>query len=592
MSMTRILKSRPVQSTWWHSTTCMMALTAGALAFANPAAAQDVTLDSHDGVISIQGKLIEYDDVHFIVEGDLGRMKVARRDVVCNGAGCPAEEKVEVASANGRQVVLKAIDGDTQVVGDLVTIEPKHYIIRNMLGEFRIAIANVECHGNACPNVEFYDPQFAIHGATPAVSSMMAEMLRGFAAAKGHEFELEEDNGVPQIARMYDTTNGRELVAEVNLVIADFQKSVNALSEQSVDISVLDEAAIQLSGEALPDGLAQTLLAYDGQVIVANRDNPVRNLDLNEIKGILSGDLENWKPLGAGDFPISVHMVSDAKDDGRAKLWLSSTAGASADGITRHATEAEVIAAVEADRNAIGLVNRSSATLQHARMMGLRKSCGLTAQPTDFDMRINHYPLTHAVYAFGREAGMHPVAGEFMDWAQSSEAQGYTSRAGYASTKLQRMKIQDMGVAVVHTAAVEPDFSGPEFSAMMRELRTADRLSITFRFRPGSASLDDVSVRNVQDLVRRLRQSEFDGQEVMLVGFADSVGPAGRNSVLSTRRAKTVQDLLTAELSPSELERFNVAAMGYGEQMPLDCNDTDAGRSNNRRVEVWVRVAS
>ena len=199
-----------------------------------------------------------------------------------------------------------------------------------------------------------------------------------------------------------------------------------------------------------------------------------------------------------------------------------------------------------------------------------------------------NYPYAQPVLAYGLDGSMHPFARDFLNWTQGASAQRAIKAHGFASTALQRMKIQDMGVAVVHNAAVEPDFDGNEFSAMMAELRAADRLSITFRFRPGSATLDDESAQNIERLAERLRQNEFDNQEVLLVGFADSIGPSDRNSVLAKRRADTVRDILAANFDGNAAQQ--IKALSFGEQMPLDCNDTDAGRANNRRVEVWVRV--
>ena len=207
-------------------------------------------------------------------------------------------------------------------------------------------------------------------------------------------------------------------------------------------------------------------------------------------------------------------------------------------------------------------------------------------------MQIGQYPATNPVYAFGRSSGIHPVAASFVAWMQTPEAQQLTGRSGFVGTQLQRERMEDLGVAVIHTAAEEPDFDGAEFSSMMRELRDADRLSIVFRFLPGSATLDEASRQNVKDLAGRLRRSEFDGQEVLMVGFADSIGPADRNTVLSGRRAQAVLDVLKAEFDNETLARLNLQSLSFGEQMPLDCNETDDGRANNRRVEVWVRTAS
>jgi phosphate transport system substrate-binding protein len=444
--------------------------------------------------------------------------------------------------------------------------------------------------------VEFYDPQFAIHSATPEVRRMVANLLQGYAETNGHEYEADSDEGLPGTVRLYEKDD-RDLIAEISLITEDPRSAIQALSENTPDISIVDQqqftSQLPIVENVDPANLEQVLLAYDGTVLIGHQENPVQDLDVLDIAQIWNGTNNSWRSLGGGDFPIAVHMVGESATTGSdAKLWLSTFGQSNLNGIVTHNTEAEVIEAVQADRNAIGVVHRAAAQMHHAKMFDLRKSCGLTASPTDFDMQIEHYPLSLPVNAYGQSASMHPVAKSFLDWAQTFEAQRHVAPQGFVSTQLQRTKMRDMGVSIIHTAAVEPDFDGREFASMMRELRDADRLSISFRFLPGSSSLDDESVENIKDLATRLRRSEFDGQEVLLVGFADSVGPADRNTVLSERRAEAVRTVLEAEFEAETRDKLNIQVLSFGEQMPLDCNDTDDGRANNRRVEVWTRVAN
>lgn len=578
----------------------ILALTLGAttLATANSAIAQEVPyvrIEMPEHNISIEGNLVGFDDDVFYIEGELGTLRIARTTAVCIGIGCP-EGDTSTRPTAVREVALRSLDGETEIRGELVNVDGRHYVIRNRLGEFRVLKSDVECGGAACPDVEIYNPQFAIHGATPEVRFLAADMLRGYAAANNHQFEIDLNEGVPQKVWLM-SSDSQEVVAEVDLILEDPKDALQVFSENAPDISILDAQQFnsQLSNvdDVDPTLLEKSLVAYDGLVVVGNRANPVRDLDFNELNSVWGGTVSSWRSLGGGDYPISVHMVSeDATTGNDAQIWLSNFGQSDLGDIVRHETEADVLEAVESDRNAIGIVHRAAAVSQHAKMLDLRKTCGLTSSPTSFDMQIAQYPLTQPVYAFGRTSGMHPVAQSFMAWTQSPEAQQLAGKSGFVGTALQRMKMQDMGVAVIHTAAVEPDFDGNEFSSMMRELRDADRLSISFRFLPGSATLDEASVQNVKDLAGRLRRSEFDGQEVLLVGFADSIGPADRNTALSQRRAQTVQNVLEQEFDPETLARLNVQSLSFGEQMPLDCNETDSGRANNRRVEVWVRTAS
>jgi OOP family OmpA-OmpF porin len=65
-------------------------------------------------------------------------------------------------------------------------------------------------------------------------------------------------------------------------------------------------------------------------------------------------------------------------------------------------------------------------------------------------------------------------------------------------------------------------------------------------------------------------------------GHTDSRGSDEYNQGLSERRAKAVRDYLVAKgVAPSQL-----TSRGYGESRPIASNETDAGRAENRRVDI------
>ncbi len=67
-------------------------------------------------------------------------------------------------------------------------------------------------------------------------------------------------------------------------------------------------------------------------------------------------------------------------------------------------------------------------------------------------------------------------------------------------------------------------------------------------------------------------------------GHTDSVGTDDYNQKLSERRAASVRDYLTS----NGINAANVEAIGMGKANPVASNDTAAGRSQNRRVEMVV----
>lgn len=77
---------------------------------------------------------------------------------------------------------------------------------------------------------------------------------------------------------------------------------------------------------------------------------------------------------------------------------------------------------------------------------------------------------------------------------------------------------------------------------------------------------------------------EYPDRNVMIEGFTDSVGPEDYNEQLSRERANSVRRaLLNKGISSSRIQ-----IRGYGERYPVASNETEAGRQQNRRVEVII----
>jgi len=242
------------------------------------------------------------------------------------------------------------------------------------------------------------------------------------------------------------------------------------------------------------------------------------------------------------------------------------------------------------DRGGIGFVGRWLARTNDVNLLAICETCGLLSPPTDFRMKIEGYAPSRRLYAYTRPGETHAEAQAFLDWTLTGDAQAYIKESHFIDRELERMRLEDMGMMLVHTAAVEPDFNGPQYSDMMRQLRGADRLSISFRFNPGSSALDVESIRNVQELAERMEAGEFEGLEVLLVGFADSIGDRVRNTRLAQSRANAVRDILESSLSGSAVADLSLVPLSFGELLPLSCNDAEVGRARNRRVEVWLRL--
>ncbi|SEJ86735.1 Outer membrane protein OmpA [Pseudomonas linyingensis] len=97
-----------------------------------------------------------------------------------------------------------------------------------------------------------------------------------------------------------------------------------------------------------------------------------------------------------------------------------------------------------------------------------------------------------------------------------------------------------------------------------------------------SATLTPAAEATLDTVVEKLR-----GADVLAIrvdGHTDSVGSDAYNQGLSERRAASVVDYLIGQGVAAE----KLSSQGFGESKPIEDNGTDAGRAQNRRVEIHV----
>lgn len=99
-------------------------------------------------------------------------------------------------------------------------------------------------------------------------------------------------------------------------------------------------------------------------------------------------------------------------------------------------------------------------------------------------------------------------------------------------------------------------------------------------FETGQAELRVGAHDNLSEVVDLL-QSEPD-KKIRIEGHTDSVGSAEANLLLSEQRANAVREALES----LGIAADRVTSTGLGEDFPIESNETEEGRSQNRRVDV------
>ncbi|WP_298224539.1 OmpA family protein [Flavobacterium sp.] len=102
------------------------------------------------------------------------------------------------------------------------------------------------------------------------------------------------------------------------------------------------------------------------------------------------------------------------------------------------------------------------------------------------------------------------------------------------------------------------------------------------RFDFNKSTLTAQAKTNLDKLVKVF--TEYPDTNIVIYGYTDSSGADDYNLKLSDQRAASVKAYLTKK----GLSAARFTTTGMGEADPIESNETDAGRSKNRRVEFAI----
>lgn len=435
-------------------------------------------------------------------------------------------------------------------------------------------------------------PSLRFAGSNTIGARLIPELARLHLESSGHREIL---------ARQGETAEDRILSAvapdgsEAAVAVSSHGSGTafSALKAGAADLGMSSRPARPEELEAFaPSGLEAHVLGLDGVSVIVHPGNPVENLTLAQIREIFSGAAADWSAFAPGaSGPIQV-LARDA-NSGTYETFRSLAMGGEpmVETARRFESNADLAASVAKDPQAIGFVGGAPGG---ARPLAIRQDCGLISSPEAYALKTEEYPLSRRLFLYNDPTRTPAAAEAFVAFALSEAAapalaasefmdlEVVESAPGYGGEAIQRMVLladkSDAGLGDMQAFA--------RFAASPE----ARRLSVTFRFKFGSADLDERAAPDVQRLAawwRGLKERQPQ-RRLAVLGFADGVGPYAVNRRLSLERARAVEAELAAAGLKADL------AEGWGEIAPVAC-DWDAqgrlnelGQSKNRRVEVWI----
>ena len=490
----------------------------------------------------------------------------------------------------GPNVSLVSRDGSTTIDGELLDYDGRAYTLRTAVGTVRIDAAQVSCIGEGCPGQGGGGGNVELAGSNVIGDGLMGALIEGYGDSLNATVLREVGAGINEhVYRVVDGAGGE--IATIGVSAHGTATGYPALADGSAAIAL---ASAQMSGaeagvDDLRDSPGELILALDGLVAIVHPDNPVQAVTLDQLAAIFAGRITDWVELGGREQAINLY-ASD-RNSGTLqtfedlvlrprRLTLADTAELLED----HADLSDL---VSIDPGGIGVT--SFAYARGARPLAIRQPCGLISPPTTFAIKTEEYPLGRRLYAYAPAELQTGRSTALMEFALSDAAQPLIGEAGFVDRSIETQSIEVQGGRLANSITSQGDFSLPVFREMLAELKDGERLSITFRFNPGSSQLETRSQSEAERFAKLLADGVYRGKDVLLVGFADSVGDFNVNRGLAERRAQSVLDTFIASLPPGALDTVPILVQSYGELTPVGCNEIPQGRELNRRVEVWVR---
>ena len=345
-----------------------------------------------------------------------------------------------------------------------------------------------------------------------------------------------------------------------------------ALAENNCDIGMAsrkikpEEAAKLTTLGDMASVASEHVLGLDGIAVIVNATNPSDKLDKEKIMRIFTGEITDWSQVGSSSGAIKIYARNDNSGTYDTFKSLVLAGKPLAPGALRIEDSKALSDAVAADPNGIGFIGLPY--IQSAKPIAVSDKGTLSLLPTRLTVSTEDYLLSRRLYLYTSANPGNKYTRQFIAFALSKKGQDVVGASGFVAQN-------------VTQEAQKVSYRAPgDYQWLTKD---ANRLSLDFRFQSGQTDLDNKAKIDLDRVVSLIADLNIPQDKVMLFGFSDSIGSPTANQALSLNRAQAVAEQFA-------LRGMNPAIVrGYGSGLAVASDDTDEGRSRNRRVEIWVK---
>lgn len=185
---------------------------------------------------------------------------------------------------------------------------------------------------------------------------------------------------------------------------------------------------IGLSSRGLKDeekaNLTETVIAIDGIAVIVNNENPVVDLTVEQIAGLYTGEITNWKDVGGSDAPVVCigREAASGTRDGFESITKTAEKCVYSQELT---STGDVIQTVSSNPNAIGYASLASVndTVKTVSVEGV--------VPSDDTILNGEYKIQrNFVLVTKKDSELTGAAKDFFDFCTGRDGAEYIAKAG------------------------------------------------------------------------------------------------------------------------------------------------------------------
>lgn len=171
-------------------------------------------------------------------------------------------------------------------------------------------------------------------------------------------------------------------------------------------------------------------VALDGLSVYVHESNPVKQLSVEQLRGIFTGKTRNWKEVGGPDLPITLYSRENSSgtyEFFKEKVLDGRDFAASAQAMPGTAVLLQSVA-----RDPKGIGYGGAAFGQGAKtILVSNETGGAGVEPTEENILNQSYPIWRHLFVYVNPALDKGEVNNFLNWIRSNEGQSLVKEVGY-----------------------------------------------------------------------------------------------------------------------------------------------------------------